>query len=143
MEFNGHPSQIMTEYMGQLIDTTANKGGIFIFNSASYSISRVLTGQLDAYLDIGNRILKDSPELEMAFRKVGNGKILHLFPYDIAAAVFLAKKAGIAITDAYGKDLGTTKLLKIEIDNLQSCIAAANWNLHEKLINFIQWKGKK
>lgn len=143
MEFNGHPAKIITEYLGELIDATANKGAVFIFNSSTYSISRIFTGQLDAYIDIGNKILRDCPKLESEFRKVGNGKILHLFPYDIAAAVYLAKKVGIAITDAYGKDLGLTKLMDINIDNLQSCVAAANWELHQKLMNQLDGRGIK
>lgn len=139
MEFNGHPSRLITYCLGDLIDATANKGGIFIFNSSTYSISRIITGQLEAYVDIGNRLVRDVPELEEAFRKVGNGKLLHLFPYDIAAAVFIAKKAGIVITDAYGKDLGSTRLLDIKEENLQSCIAASNKEIHEQVMSSIKW----
>ncbi|RDU22825.1 inositol monophosphatase family protein [Anaerosacchariphilus polymeriproducens] len=139
MEFNGHPSRLITYCLGDLIDATANKGGIFIFNSSTYSISRILTGQLEAYVDIGNRLVRDVPELVAYFRKVGNGKLLHLFPYDIAAAVFIAKKAGIIVTDAYGNDLGCTKLLDIKEGNLQSCIAASNKKIHEKIMDSIKW----
>lgn len=139
MEFNGHPAQIMTYSLGELIDKSANPGGVFIFNSASYSISRIITGQLDCYVDIGNRLVRDVPELEKEFRKVGNGQLLHLFPYDIAAAVYIAKKAGVVITDAYGDDLGKTKLLDISKDNLQSCIAASNKELHTAVMKSIRW----
>ena len=68
-----------------LIDRSANPGGVFVFNSASYSISRIITGQLDAYVDIGNRLLKDHPGMRADFERVGNGHVLHLFPYDIGA----------------------------------------------------------
>ena len=39
---------LMTAAYGPLVDRTANRGGILVFNSASYSISRIITGQLDA-----------------------------------------------------------------------------------------------
>ncbi|MCP4137559.1 MAG: hypothetical protein GY754_41715 [bacterium] len=139
IEFNGHPAHMMTSAYGHLVDSSANTGGIFIFNSASYSISRIITGQLDAYVDIGNRLLKDSPELLPDFQRVGNGQVLHLFPYDIAASVFLAEKTGVVITDAYGNSLQDTLLMDLSYENQQSCIAASTKELHQKLLNSIKW----
>jgi myo-inositol-1(or 4)-monophosphatase len=139
IEFNGHPSELMTIAYGNLIDYTANNGGIFIFNSASFSISRIITGQMDAYVDIGNRLLKDNPQLIKLFQKVGNGKVLHLFPYDIAASVFLAEKSGVVITDAYGNTLQNTLLTDLSFHNQQSCVAASTKELHKKLLDKIRW----
>jgi myo-inositol-1(or 4)-monophosphatase len=139
LEFNGHPAQMMTKAYGHLIDRSANTGGVFVFNSASYSLSRIITGQLDAYVDIGNRLLKDRPSLLANFQKVGNGKVLHLFPYDIAASVLLAEKAGVIITDAYGKPLGSTLLMDLSPQNQQSCIAASTRELHGLLLENIIW----
>jgi myo-inositol-1(or 4)-monophosphatase len=113
---------------------------VFLFNSASYSISRIITGQLDAYVDIGNRLLKEYPETRPAFEKVGKGYILHLFPYDIAASVFLAEKAGVIITDAFGKSLNNTLLMDLSDNNQQSCIAASTLELHGKLLDNIRWQ---
>lgn len=139
-EFNGHPVNLMINAYGHLIDKTANKGGVFIFNSATYSILKIITGQCDAYVDIGNRILKDNPALLPAFEQVGNGKVLHLFPYDIAAITFIAQKAGVTITDGYNASLATTKLLSLDWINQQSCIAAANPKLHAAIGAAIQWQ---
>ncbi|MFG2582004.1 hypothetical protein [Streptomyces malaysiensis] len=94
---------------------------------------------MDAYVDIGNRLLRDRPETEADFRRVGHGSILHLFPYDIAASVFLAERAGVVITDAYGAPLGDTLLLEIDPGNQRSCIAACTPRLHEALISEIHW----
>lgn len=138
-EFNGHPTSMMINAYGHLIDQSANTGGVFLFNSASYSISRIITGQLDAYVDIGNRLLKEHPEMRPAFEKVGQGHILHLFPYDIAASVFLAQKAGVVITDAFGKSLSNTLLMDLSDSNQQSCIAASNQELHDQLLKSIHW----
>jgi len=143
LEFNGHPAHLMTDAYGHLIDQSANNGGVFVFNSASYSISRIITGQMDAYVDIGNRLLKDDPALLKDFQDVGNGQVLHLFPYDIAASVFLAKKAGVVITDAYGKPLDDTLLTDLSYNNQQSCIAASTKELHQKLLDQIRWDRKE
>ncbi len=139
IEFNGHPAKLMLDAYGHLVDRSANNGGIFIFNSATFSISRIITGQLDAYVDIGNRLLKDNPALLPLFQSVGNGKVLHLFPYDIAAIVFLAQKAGVVITDAYGETLNETLLTDLSYHNQQSCIAASTPELHQKLLKNINW----
>jgi myo-inositol-1(or 4)-monophosphatase len=140
IEFNGHPAQLMTRAYGHLIDASANRGGVFVFNSASFSISRIVTGQLDAYVDIGNRVLRDHPQTAAAFEAVGGGHILHLFPYDIAASVVLAEAAGVTITDAYGASLAPTRLLDSEPTNQRSCIAAATQHLHEALLQAIDWR---
>ena len=140
IEFNGHPMQLMADAYAHLVDASANSGGIFVFNSATFSISRIITGQLDAYVDIGNRILKDHPHTEAEFRRAGRGSILHLFPYDIAAATYLARLAGLNITDAFGADLGGTELLNLSPANQQSCIAASTPELHTALIDSIKWR---
>lgn len=139
-EFNGHPTELMIKAYGDIIDLSANTGGVFIFNSASYSISRIITGQLDAYVDIGNRILKDNPYTRPDFLKVGKGSLLHLFPYDIAASVYIAEKAEIVCTDAYGKSLKGVPLLSTGEEALSSCIAASNSQLHSKILSAINWK---
>jgi myo-inositol-1(or 4)-monophosphatase len=139
IEFNGHPMRLMADAYAHLVDLSANSGGIFVFNSSTFSISRIITGQLDAFVDIGNRILKEHPHTEAEFRRAGRGSILHLFPYDIAAATYLARLAGVTITDAFGGDLGGTELLNLEPANQQSCIAASTPRLHQRLIDSINW----
>jgi myo-inositol-1(or 4)-monophosphatase len=139
LEFNGHPAALMIGAYGHLIDASANRGAVYVFNSASFSLSRIITGQMDAYVDIGNRLMRDRPELEEDFRRVGHGSILHLFPYDIAASVYLAERAGVVVTDAYGKSLHDTALLDISPLNQRSCIAASTPRLHEQLLAAIQW----
>ncbi|MFF9582865.1 inositol monophosphatase family protein [Streptomyces achromogenes] len=143
LEFNGHPARLMTEAYGHLIDRSANTGGVFVFNSATYSLAKLITGQLDAYVDIGNRLLRDDPALLDEFRRAGNGRVLHLFPYDIAAAVFLAEKAGITVTDAYGKSLGDTVLTDLGVANQRSCVAASTPRLHRALLDAIAWPPRK
>ncbi|WP_424217379.1 inositol monophosphatase family protein (plasmid) [Streptomyces sp. BI20] len=140
LEFNGHPARLMTEAYGHLVDASANTGGVFVFNSATWSISRILTGQLDAYVDIGNRLLRDDPDLLPEFERAGNGRVLHLFPYDIAAAVFLAERAGAIITDGHGRPLGDTVLTDLDVTNQRSCVAASTPELHRALLSGIRWR---
>jgi myo-inositol-1(or 4)-monophosphatase len=140
IELNGHPMHLMSAAYSNLVDNSANTGGIFVFNSASFSISRVITGQLDAYVDIGNRVLHDHPGTKAEFLLAGRGNILHLFPYDIAASVLLAERAGVVITDGYGHPLGETRLFDLSAENQQSCIAAANPDLHRRILESVDWK---
>jgi myo-inositol-1(or 4)-monophosphatase len=94
---------------------------------------------MDAYVDIGNRVMRDHPETEADFRRVGHGSILHLFPYDIAASVYLARRAGVTISDAFGRPLEDTRLLDISPENQRSCLAASTPELHAKLLEAIRW----
>jgi myo-inositol-1(or 4)-monophosphatase len=137
-EYNGTPSKVVQLLIGDLIDRSANKGGVFLFNSASYSISRVVLGQLHAYVDIGNLVLRKFPSLEQKFKNVGSGSVLHLFPYDIAAAYLIAKEAGIPIGDGEGKPLDGIKLLDTSIENQTSCICAANKELFSRIVDLIK-----
>lgn len=139
IEFNGHPMALMTGAYGHLVDASANRGAVYVFNSASFSISRIITGQMDAYADVGNRLLKDRPDTEADFRRVGHGSVLHLFPYDIAASVYLAKRAGVTITDGYGESLDGTLLLDVSPANQRSCVAACTPKLHEALLAEVRW----
>jgi myo-inositol-1(or 4)-monophosphatase len=139
LELNGHPMRLMHDAYGHLVDASANTGGVFVFNSASYSITRILTGQLDAFVDIGNRLLRDHPGTEPAFRRAGRGSILHLFGYDIAASVYLARRAGVAITDGYGEPLDSMPLLAVDPASQRSCVAASTPRLHQALLQTIHW----
>ncbi|MEJ3745094.1 inositol monophosphatase family protein [Actinomycetes bacterium KLBMP 9797] len=139
LELNGHPMRLMCDAYGHLVDASANTGGVFVFNSASYSITRILTGQLDAFVDIGNRLLRDHRGTEPAFRRAGRGNILHLFGYDIAASVYLARRAGVTITDAYGEPLDSMPLLAVDPMSQRSCVAAATPRLHQALLRTIRW----
>ncbi|MFJ6198177.1 inositol monophosphatase family protein [Micromonospora sp. NPDC092111] len=139
IEFNGHPMRLMTDAYEHLVDASANTGGVFVFNSASFSLTRIVTGQLDAYVDVGNRILRDHPQTEAEFRRAGRGGILHLFPYDIAASVYLADRAGVVVTDAYGAPLDPMPLLAIDPASQRSCVAASTPDLHRALLDTIRW----
>jgi len=133
-ELNGHPAALVAEACGELIDRSANTGAVFVFNSASFSITRIVTGQLDAYVDIGNRILRDRPATRAAFLAAGNGSILHLFPYDLAAPVAIAEAAGVVVTDGYGRSLHDVGLVDASEGAQRSAVAAATPELHDAIL---------
>jgi myo-inositol-1(or 4)-monophosphatase len=139
MEFNGHPAAIIASSLEGLIDRSANTGAVFVFSSASFAITRIVTGQLDAYLDIGNRVLRDHPATRSEFLRVGGGNVLHLFPYDIAAAVHIGLASGCCVSDGYGRPLDDVLLLDNTEDNLRSCVAASNPDLHGQLLEAVRW----
>ncbi|RJP22820.1 MAG: hypothetical protein C4520_07265 [Candidatus Abyssobacteria bacterium SURF_5] len=134
----GRPASLIFGLTADLIDSCSVKGGFFSCNSTCYSISRILTGQLDAYLDIANRIARDFPQTEFLFRRIAGGRLTGFSSYDIAAAHLIAKQAGIIISDAYGRPLDDMKIFDASPENLRSCVAAANMELYEKLLDYIE-----
>jgi myo-inositol-1(or 4)-monophosphatase len=137
MTVPARPAELIFPTAAKLIDLTSLKGGFFACNSTSYSLTRLLTNQLDACVDFANRYLRDIPDaVKDQFINAGRGIILGIAPYDIAASVLIAQEAGAIVTDAYGGSLDDVLLLDSSVGNHRSLIAAANKELHEKLMSF-------
>jgi myo-inositol-1(or 4)-monophosphatase len=137
-EIVARPAKAVVEVLAPLIDASAMAGGFFVLNSTAYSLTRLVSGQLDAVVDIGGRLREDFPELEESFLGAGGGRVVALFPYDIAAALLIAVESGCAITDARGQSLGAKPLLDNSERNLLSLVAAANPGLHGLLLEGIE-----
>ncbi|MBI4831471.1 MAG: hypothetical protein HY801_07935 [Candidatus Lindowbacteria bacterium] len=133
----GRPAALVFGLMADLVDASSVRGGFFSCNSTCYSISRVVTGQLDAYVDVANRIVRDVPQTESVFRRIAYGRLTGFSSYDIAAALLIAERAGVVITDAYGEPLDDMLLLDSSPANLRSCVAASNKSLHMKILAYI------
>jgi len=139
-ELTAHPIKQIARVCGDLIDNSVVLGAVFVFTSSSYSLTRIITGQLDSHVDVGHRIVQEHPELMEEFLKVGRGKIVTLFPYDIAAAAFILIKSGGTVTDAYGQSLNNLSLLTDKSIKKQcSIIAASSRDLHEKIRGNLKW----
>ncbi len=134
----GRPVTSLFEILADLIEGSSVNGGAFLWNSAAYSLTRLLLGQLDAYLDVGGKIRTEVEAAEVLFRKAGHGRIIGLFPYDVAAAQFIASQAGAVISDAAGRSLADIPLIPEKEGDVLSLVAAANRELHEKLIFYLQ-----
>jgi len=137
MTVPARPASLIFQTAAKLIDLTSLKGGFFSSNSSSYSLTRLLTGQLDASIDFANRFYRDIPKLvEDHFINAGRGTVVGMCPYDFAAALLIAKEAGCTVTDAYGNSFDDVLLLDSDASNHQSIIAAANPKLHASLLKF-------
>ncbi len=129
-EITGRPAALVARFLGEAIDASSVRGGFFVLNSTAYSLTRLVTGQLGAVIDVGARIATDVPGAREAFLNAGFGAVVSLFPYDFASAALIAMEAGCTVTDAYGRELDNVRLLDSSEANIQSIVAASNPMLH-------------
>jgi myo-inositol-1(or 4)-monophosphatase len=130
----GRPVRAIAEVLGELIDASSVGGGTFDLGSATYDMTRIVTGQLDAYIEPGPRIVAEVPGMREEFERVGDGVVLNNSPYDLAAAALILEEAGAVVTDASGAPLAERPLLGSGAEFQLSCVAAANRELHEAII---------
>jgi myo-inositol-1(or 4)-monophosphatase len=135
--FRGRPAVATTIVLEELIDGSSVSGGTFDLGSATFDMTRLVTGQLDAYVEPGPRLIDEVPGMREEFERVGRGSILNNSPYDLAAAALILEEAGAVVTDARGRPLGDRLLLGSGHDFQMSCVAAANRDLHAALISAI------
>jgi len=131
--FRGRPARALVMVLCDLIDVSSVGGGTFDLGSATFDMTRIATGQLDAYVEPGPRIIDDIPAMRAEFERVGGGAVLNNSPYDLAAAVICLEECGAVVTDAYGKPLADRPLLGSDHDFQMSCVAAANGELHSAI----------
>jgi myo-inositol-1(or 4)-monophosphatase len=132
--FRGRPTRIYAEVLGEMIDASSVGGGTFELGSATYDMTRVLTGQLDAYVEPGPRILEELPETRSEFERVGGGAVLNNSPYDLAAATLCLEEGGAIVTDAAGRSLADRPLLGAAAEFQMSVVASAGPRLHERVL---------
>ena len=112
MTIPARPAELIFPTAARIIDLSSLKGGFFACNGTSYSLTRMVTGQLDACVDVANRYYRDIPErVEDYFFNAGRGKVIGIAPYDMAGALLVAQEAGCIVTDAYGCTFDTLLLL--------------------------------
>ncbi|MBN1593189.1 MAG: hypothetical protein JW941_08110 [Candidatus Coatesbacteria bacterium] len=133
----GRPTEELFYIIGDLINGSAVRGGVFLLNSTTYAISRILLGRFDAYIDVGVRVVEELPSSTERMFAAGQKQVLGLFPYDIAATYLIAKEAGITMTDAYGRSFDERRLLGSGPETRLSCIAARNSLLHKRIMSYI------
>jgi myo-inositol-1(or 4)-monophosphatase len=132
--FRGRPARALTEVLAELIDASSVGGGSFDLGSAAFDMTRVVTGQLDAYVEPGPRMIADVPGMREEFVRVGGGAVLNNSPYDLAAAALILEEAGAVVTDAHGAPLGANPLLGSGERFQMSVVASANRTLHERIL---------
>lgn len=137
-EITGRPAHMIASVIGEAIDASSVRGGFFILNSTAFSLTRLASGQLSAVVDVGARILKDTPGAREGFVRSGHGQALGLFPYDFAAAALIAREIGCTLTDAYGRPLDDVRLLDSSEANIQTIVAACTPELHARFMDVIE-----
>jgi myo-inositol-1(or 4)-monophosphatase len=135
--FRGRPARALTEVLADLIDGSSVGGGTFDLGSAAFDITRVVTGQLDAYVEPGPLLVEEVPGMRAEFERVGGGAVLNNSPYDLAAAVLCAEEAGAVVTDARGGSLADRPLLGSGADYQMSIVASANPALHRLILDAV------
>jgi myo-inositol-1(or 4)-monophosphatase len=136
--FRGRPAAPLITVLEGLIDASSVGGAFFDLGSATFDMTRIVTGQLDAYLDVGTLMIETLPDLRSRFEQVGDGAVLNNSPYDLAAAVLCLEEAGAVVTDARGDPLGRRPLLGSGHEFQMSCLAASNTRLHSRLLAEIE-----
>ncbi len=136
--FRGRPAVILASVLEELIDASSVGGCVFDIGSATYGITRILTGQLDAYVDIGPAIIAAHAWTEAEFRRVGRGAVLCNSPYDVAAAHLLCMEAGVPFTGAAGESLDDRPVLGSDASFQMATVAAGNRELQAALIECVR-----
>lgn len=133
-EAAGNPMADVMGLIGPIIDRTSITGGVFLWNSSAYALTRVAMGSLDAFLAVGAEILARNPAREGRFLEAGRGRVVGLFPYDIAAALLILQEAGGIATKADGSPLDDHPAMATGREGLLSCVAAGTAALHRALL---------
>ena len=97
-------------------------------------MTRLLTGQLDAYVEPGPRMIADVPLVRAEFERVGGGAVLNNSPYDLAAAALCLEEGGAIVTDAYGNSLADRPLLGSGAEFQMSIVCSSNQPLHDAIL---------
>ena len=135
--FRGRPARASVEVLAELIDASSVGGGTFELGSQAFVMTRVVTGQLDAVVEVGSRIVDDVPGMRAEFERVGNGQILNNSPYDLAAPWLCLREAGGIVSDGWGEPLDHHRLLGSGHEFQMSSISAANPVLHAELVRAV------
>jgi myo-inositol-1(or 4)-monophosphatase len=132
--FRGRPARRVTEVLADLIDSSSVGGGTFELGSQAFAMTRIVTGQFDAVIEVGSRLVEDIPGMRAEFERVGGGQVLNNSPYDLAAPWLILREAGGVASDGWGAPLDGYRLLGSGHEFQISSICAANAELHARLV---------
>ncbi len=130
----GRPTMLLMDVLSELVDLSSVGGSTFDLGSATFDMTRLITGQLDAYIEPGPRIVDEIPGARERFEEVGGGAVLNNSPYDLAAAALCLTEAGVIVSDCHGNPLDDRPLLGSGHDFQMSCVCAANAELHAAIL---------
>ncbi len=135
--FRGRPVRPSVEVLAELIDASSVGGGTFELGSQAFAMTRIVTGQFDAVIEVGSRLIDAVPGMREEFERVGGGQVLNNSPYDLAAPWLCVQAAGGVVTDGWGEPLDHHRLLGAGHEFQMSSISAAHRELHAALVREI------
>jgi myo-inositol-1(or 4)-monophosphatase len=135
--FRGRPAAATVEVLRELIDASSVGGGTFELGSQAFVMTRVVTGQLDAVVEVGSRMIDEVPGLRAEFERIGGGQVLNNSPYDLAAAWLCVVEAGGVVSDGWGEPLDHRRLLGSGHEFQMSSITAGCRELHVQLVRAV------
>jgi myo-inositol-1(or 4)-monophosphatase len=135
--FRGRPARRVSEVLGDLIDSSSVGGGTFELGSQAFAMTRIVTGQFDAVIEVGSRLVEEVPGMRAEFERVGGGQVLNNSPYDLAAPWLVLSEAGGVASDGWGAPLDGYRLLGSGHEFQISSICAANAELHAQLVRAV------
>jgi myo-inositol-1(or 4)-monophosphatase len=135
--FRGRPVRPTVEVLGDLIDASSVGGGTFELGSQAFAMTRIATGQFDAVIEVGSRIIDEIPGIRTEYERVGGGHVLNNSPYDLAAPWLCLVEAGAVVSDGWGRPLDGRPLLGAGHEFQMSSISAANPELHAQLVRAV------
>ncbi len=101
--------------------------GTFELGSQAFAMTRVVTGQLDAVVEVGSRMIDEVPGDAGGVRADRRtAQVLNNSPYDLAAPWLCLREAGGVISDGWGRALDDRRLLGSGHEFQMSSISAAN-----------------
>ena len=133
----GRPVRRIAAVLAELVDSSSVGGGTFDLGSATYDMTRVVTGQLDAYVEPGARLIAEIPGMREEFERIGGGAVLNNSPYDLAAAVLICEEAGAVVSDAWGGPLAASPMLGSGAEFQPPWVTAATPELHARIVSEI------
>jgi myo-inositol-1(or 4)-monophosphatase len=134
----GRPALPTTVVLEALIDGSSMQGSYFDLGSATFDMTRIVTGQLDAYVDVGWHMIERFPALEPVFRSAGKGSVCTNFPYDVAAAALIVAEAGGVVTRPDGSSLSGHPAVGSGDGFGIAVLASASQPLHEQLLEALE-----
>ena len=130
----GRPALPVTVALEELIDGSSMRGGFFELGSATFNMTRIVTGQLDAYVDVGMHVIERFPQTEARFRAAGDGAVCTNFPYDVAAAALIVAEAGGVVTRPDGAAIDDHPAVGSGDGYGVAVLASASPALHDALL---------
>ena len=133
----GRPLLPTSVVLEELVDGSSMGGGYFDLGSAAFNLTRLATGQLDAYVDVGRRVVDEVPVDRAAFLRAGEGSVCTNFPYDVAAAALIVQEAGGVVTHADGRPLDDHPAIGSSRAHGLAVLGAASRELHGLLLDAV------